>query len=101
MINKIEFDNQNFITKGIIEINKDSNLFRLPQRWKGINTIDFRDTLYNIAADNREKFKKMINTKINFYDFVYMSCRIPEDIFIKAINGKYKLTRNFTEYNRF
>lgn len=95
MINKIKFYNQNFITKGIIEVNNNLNLYRVPQSWKGINTVDLRDVLYNIAADKHEEYKKTSNTKMNFYDFIYMSCRIPEDTFKKAINGKYKITRNF------
>ena len=95
MINKTEFDNQKFIKKGIIEFNKDKSLYRAQQGWIPSNNIDLRDELYNTAADKHEEFKKTSNTKTNFYDFIYMSCRIPEDTFKKAINGKYKYTRSF------
>lgn len=48
-----------------------------------------------IAADKHLKYKELSDKRINFYDIIYMFCRIPEDTFKKAINGKYNVDESF------
>ncbi|MGD9678327.1 MAG: hypothetical protein AB7V16_08290 [Vulcanibacillus sp.] len=100
MINKENFENQIFKTKGIIEFPENKYLNRVPQEWRpsqntSINSLQLRNELYNVASEKWYNYKETSKRNISFYDFIDLNCRIPEDTFKKAMNKKYNITRNF------
>lgn len=97
MIDKSKFQDQNFTSHGVVEVNPDNGIARVPGGWKPNNLIDsdFRVEIGQIMCDEAEKHRDKTGNKIGDYNFVDIHCRIPPDTMKKALNGKYKITRNF------
>jgi hypothetical protein len=97
MINEIEFRKQKFKTYGIIEIDHEKGLFRVPigEQPHNRNLIALREEIRDIIWEKADEYRNKNNVKISDFGAVEMCCRIPVDTVKKAVNGKYNITRNF------
>lgn len=97
MINKSQFDKQVFKSHGILNVNYKNQFNRVPSGWVPNNSIsaDLREKIRDIVWKKSDEYRAENNASISDYDVIELCCRIPNDTMKKAINGKYKLTRNF------
>lgn len=98
MINKVEFQNMKFLSHGIIEESPKKELNRVPHSWRPINSNDpeLRENIRDIMWAKAEEYRiKNDDNNISDYNIIEKCCRIPNDTMKKALNGRYKLTRNF------
>ena len=97
MINKTEFQKQTFKTQGILNQSMENGLNRVPNGWvpNNANSSELREKIRDIMYEKAERYRDTNKEKISDYNFIEISCRIPNDSIKKAINGKYKITRNF------
>lgn len=97
MINKKEFRNQTFKTHGVLTYSSEKGLNRVPNGWVCNNSIssDLREKIREIMWQKADEYRIVNKVKISDSDFIELSCQIPKDTIKKAINGNYKITRNF------
>ena len=97
MIDKDIFEKQNFLSHGVVEQIDNIGIGRVPGDWKPSNSIDaeFREKIRDIMWEKADEYRAKTGEKIGDYYFIEKYCRIPEDTMKKAINGKYRITRNF------
>lgn len=97
MIDKIEFQKKIFKTYGALNLTFERGLSRAPECWKPNNLIssDLRERIRDIVWEKADEYRLINKLKISDYEVIEICCRIPNDTIKKAINGKYKLTRNF------
>lgn len=98
MINKVEFQNMKFLSHGIIEENPKKELNRVPHSWRPINSndLELRENIRDIMWAKAEEYRtENDDNGISDYNIIEKCCRIPNDTMKKALNGRYKLTRNF------
>jgi hypothetical protein len=97
MINKKEFENQTFKTHGVLTYSSEKGLNRVPNDWVPNNSIssNLREKIREIMWEKADEYRSTNNVKTPDSDFIELFCQIPKDTLKKAINGKYKITRNF------
>ena len=97
MISKTEFQKIKFLTHGIKEENYERELNRVPDGWRPTNSNDaeLRENIRNIMWEKADKYRVTNNVEMTDYNIIEKCCRIPSDTIKKAINGRYKMTRNF------
>ena len=92
MIRESEFRKTSFASRGIRE--PDRSLTRVPEGWNRTN-VDIRIQLRDIMLERTELYREQMKVKMSDYNIIELCCRIPTDTMKKALNGKYKITRNF------
>lgn len=97
MIDKTQFEKQIFETHGSLGKGCEKELKRVPAGWKPSNSesSDLREKIRDIVWEKADEYRSINNVKIADYDVIERCCSIPNDSIKKAINGKYKITRNF------
>jgi len=100
VIDKTLFKTQKFLTYDIVKtssqignlgIYRVSNIKDLPAN----NPIQLRNEIRDIVWEKADVYRLRNSVKFSDLDIVEICCRIPIDTTKKAINGKYKMTRNF------
>lgn len=96
MIDKKEFKKQNFASHGIIESNISRGIGKVPKNFHLRNNdhTALRENIRDIMWDKSDEYRLDNDDKTSDYNIIEICCRIPTDT-MKALNGKYKLTRNF------
>lgn len=96
MIDINEFKKQVFSTYGILEKESSKGIGRVPIGWKPENdNDDLRLKIREIMWKKVDEYKENTNKNYKDYTIIDVCCRIPEDTMKKALNGRYKITRNF------
>ncbi|GEM_PF-990071 len=97
MINEFEFRKQRFETYGIIEQTYERGLSRVPGDRPPDNQdlIALRENMRNIIWEKADEYREENRVKISDFGIIELCCRIPTDTVKKAVNGRYKVTRNF------
>jgi len=97
MINKDEFKKIKFLSHGIIEKNYGREFYRVPGQWIPINNNgpELREKIRNIMWEKADEYRSKYNVKMSDYSIIEKCCRIPQDTMKKALNGRYRITRNF------
>lgn len=97
MIDKNKFYNQVFSSFGIIEKVPTNKIGRVPNEWKPIQSTDaeLREDIRKLMWDKTDEYRKSIGKEMGDYNIIDILCRIPPDTMKKALNGRYKITRNF------
>lgn len=97
MISKNEFDKQVFQSHGIVNNKIEKGFNRVPTGWTPVNSNSayLREKIREIIWNKADEYRLLNKVKISDYEVVEISCRIPIDSVKKAINGRYKITRNF------
>ena len=87
---------QKFLTYGIIE-NHDKKSYRVPQgsSFPHNDLVKLRETVRDLVIEKAEDYRMENNVKVSDLNIIEICCRIPTDTTKKAINGSYKITRNF------
>lgn len=97
MIDKTIFQEQNFTSHGVVEQILENGIARTPTDWKPSNSIDaeLREKIRDVMWGKTDEYRVGTVEKTGDYSIIELNCRIPEDTMKKAINGKYRITRNF------
>lgn len=97
MIDKKKFNEQNFTSFGIIEKLRFDEKGRVAKDWKPsqASSVDLRNDLRDIMWDKTDAYRSEIGENMGDYPIIDILCRIPPDTMKKALNGRYKITRNF------
>lgn len=96
MLTRDEFERQTFDSHRIVEFIDKKGLYKVPKDWEPIdNKAALREKIKNIMWNKSDTYR--IENKVNSgdYSIIESLSAIPTDTMKKALNGKYKITRNF------
>lgn len=96
MLTRDEFERQSFGSHGIVEFAEEKGLYKVPKDWEPIdNNAVLREQIKRFMWDKSETYRFENKVKSGDYIIIENLCSIPTDTMKKALNGKYKITRNF------
>jgi len=99
MITEKQFNQQKFLTKGIIEATEEKLSYMAPNGGADVPHPDplLREKIRDLVFNERDKYEAENHSKISIDNFIADQCDIPYDTFKKYIgnNMKYKISRTF------
>lgn len=97
IIDKKEFEKQIFTSTGIIKPLPNQGVGKVPIAWQPGNdkTAELREKIRDIMFEKVDEYRIRTNKQFGDYTIIEECCRIPTDTMKKALNGRYKITRNF------
>lgn len=94
MIKEADFQKMTFKTHGVVEPESPKPAMKVPQGWSPTHT-DIRSQLSDLVLEKTDEYREKHKVKMSNYNVIEHCCRIPTDTMKKALNGKYRITRNF------